>query len=193
MGHALGAEKRFVVRTDRQQYRAEEKATLTVEAYNENFEPLVEDDLPQRALSAELTMPGAGGPAAEMREITIPLLRRGVFEARIPVFAAGEYSVRVKDPIAGNYSEVHFEVTGLSAERRSGVRNARLQEDLAAETQGRSYDLTTVADLPNDLDVKAITEHYIRNHPLWRTPLWFIALVGLMLGEWFFRKMIHLA
>lgn len=192
MSHALGNEKRFVVRTDRQQYRVEEKVTLTVEAYDENFEPLAAGDMPRQSLSAEMTIPGTGGSADQLRDVAVPLLRQGVFEAQIPVYSEGEYSIRVKDPIKNSFSEVRFDVTGLSAERRSGVRNVRLQEELAAETQGRTYDLTTVDRLPDDLQLQAITERYTRNHPLWSTPLWFIALVGLMLGEWFSRKMIHL-
>ena len=87
-----------------------------------------------------------------------------------------------------------MQIYKLKEERdRIQTSNVRLQEDLAAETQGRSYDLTTVSDLPKDLEVKTVTEHYTRNHSLWSTPLWFMALVGLMLGEWFTRKMIHLA
>ena len=31
------------------------------------------------------------------------------------------------------------------------------------------------------------------NQPLWSTPLWFLVIVGLMLTEWFFRKMNSLA
>ncbi len=192
MSHALGAEKRFVVRTDRQRYRVEEKVTLTVEAYDENFEPLAPEDIPQSALTAQLTIPAGAGAADQVRELPVPLLRQGVFEVQVPVYSDGEYSIRVKDPITSNFSEVRFDVTGLSAERRSGVRNARLQEELAAETRGRAYDLTTVERLVDDLQLQAITEHYTRNHPLWSTPLWFLALVGLMLGEWLARKMVHL-
>jgi len=193
MSHALGSEKRFVVRTDRQRYRAEEKVTLTIEAYDENFEPLTDEDLSDRTLSAELTIPGKDTIADTARDIAVPLLRKGVFEARIPVYAPGEYGIRVKDPIAGRFSEVRFDVTDLSAERRSGVRNVQLQEQLAAETNGKSYDLTTVSDLPDDLQLESVTESFTRNRPLWSTPLWFIALVGLMLGEWFSRKMVNLS
>jgi len=192
MSHALGSEKRFVVRTDRQQYRAEEKVTLTVEAYDENFEPLAEDDLPDRTLAAELTIPGRNGPAGQVRDVPVQMLRTGVFEARIPVFAAGEYAVRVEDPVTSRFSEARFDVVGLSAERRSGVRNVRLQEELARETNGKSYDLTTVSNLVDDLHLESIEESYTRNHPLWSTPIWFIALIGLMLGEWFIRKMVNL-
>jgi hypothetical protein len=192
MSHALGSEKRFVVRTDRPQYRAEEKVTLTVEAYTEDFEPLSAEQLPQQALSAELTVHDGAEVGEQVRTITIPLLRSGVFEAQIPVYTAGEYLVRVKDPIANNFSEVRFDVSELSAERRSSVRNVRLQEELAAETGGKDYDLATVGKLVDDLKLEPVVEHYTRNHPLWSTPLWFGALIGLMLGEWFFRKLIHL-
>src|SRR5688500_14922750 len=49
MSHALGADKRFVARVDQQQYQEEEKVTLTVEAYDANYEPLSDETLPDRA------------------------------------------------------------------------------------------------------------------------------------------------
>ncbi|MBW3597610.1 MAG: hypothetical protein KY475_10080 [Planctomycetes bacterium] len=192
MSHALGAEKRFVVRTDRRQYRAEETATLTVEAFDENFEPLGGDDSPLTSLSATLTLPdGPGGEST--RPINVPLLRPGVYEARIPLYAAGEYAVRVEDPITDNASEVRFESTNVSAERRRAIRDAALQEELARATGGRSYDLATVSGLPDNLTAEPIVETLTRNHPLWSTPIWFIALMTLMLGEWWLRKMARLA
>ncbi len=195
MSHALGTEKRFVVRTDRRQYRAEETATLTVEAFDENFEPLgggEGDDSPVASLTATLTLPDeAAGETA--RPITVPLLRPGVYETRIPLYASGEYAVRVDDPVAQKSSEVRFEATSVSAERRRATRDAALQEELARATGGRSYDLATVAHLPEDLHAEPIVETITRNHPLWSTPLWFFALVSLMLGEWWLRKMIRLA
>ena len=193
MSHALGSEKRFVAKTDRQQYRAEEKVRLTIEAYDQNFEPLTEDKLSGRVISAELTIPGKGDSAAITRPISAPMLRGGVFETQIPVYQGGEYSLRVKDPVSGKSQEIRFDVTDLSAERRSAVRNVRLQEDLASETHGRSYDLTTVSRLVDDLDPRPITEKLTRVRPLWSTPLWFIVLAGLLLGEWLLRKLIRLS
>lgn len=193
MSHALGSEKRFVARTDRQQYRAEEQVTLTIEAYDQNFEPLSEEKLSGRTIAAELTIPGKGDSAAVSRPISVPMLRGGVFETRIPVFAAGEYSLRVKDPVSGKSQELRFDVTDLSAERRSAVRNVRLQEDLAAETHGRAYDLTNVHQLFDDLQVRPLVETDRSVKPLWSTRGWFIILVGLMLGEWAVRKLIRLS
>jgi hypothetical protein len=193
MSHALGSDKRFVARLDQQQYRAEDKVTLTVEAYDENYEPLADDDLPERGLVAELTIPGKGGSAGTTTNVTVPMLRRGVFEARIPVLAVGEYSLRVKDPVTGKFDEQRFEVTPLSAERRRGVRDEKLQTDLARQAGGRAYDLTTVSNLPADLKLEPVVERLTRNTALWSTPLWFAVVVILMLGEWLSRKMIKLS
>lgn len=191
MSHALGAEKRFVARLDQQQYRAEEKVTLTVEAYDANYEPLSEENLPARALSAEMTAPGQGN--GQVTTLAVPLLRKGLFEAKIPVYAPGSYSLRVKDPITGKLEEQRFEVTPLSAERRRPVRDAKLQRELALQSGGRSYDLTTVHRLPSELKLDAVNERTQRNFALWATPGWFGLIVLLMLGEWASRKWISLS
>jgi hypothetical protein len=191
MSHALGADKRFVARIDQQQYRAEDKVTLSVEAYDENYEPLGDEKLPDRGLTAELIVPAKNGTPAQ--PLVVPMLRKGMFEARIPVDAAGNYSLRVKDPITGKFDEQRFEVTAVSAERRRGVRDEKLQTELSQATGGRSYDLTTVHRLPLDLELKPTTERLTRNLPLWTTPLWFGTVVLLMLGEWLARKVIRLS
>lgn len=192
MSHALGAEKRFVVRTDRHEYRAEEQVTLTVEAYDENFEALTDDDVAGRALEAELLIPSTSSAAEQSRAVSLPMLRPGVFEARVPVYSAGDYRLRVKDPVTGDFQETRFDVADVSAERRSAVRNVRLQEDLARETGGRSYELTNASRLIDDLQVAPVRQSLTRNHALWSTPLWFGLIVLLMLGEWLMRKLVHL-
>jgi hypothetical protein len=188
MSHALGSDKRFVARIDAQEYRAEDKVLLSVEAYDENYEPLGRDGLADGALTAELVKPNG-----DLTPLSVPMLRRGVFELRVPVFAAGQYSLRIKDPITGKSEEQPFEVLPLSAERRRGVRDEKLQHDLAQRTGGRAYDLTTVDQLVQDLNVQPLLERQTRSHGLWTTPLWFGAIVMLMLGEWLGRKMIRLS
>jgi hypothetical protein len=188
MSHALGSDKRFVARIDAQEYRAEDKVLLTVEAYDENYEPLGAETLADGSLAAELVKPNG-----DLTPLSVPMLRRGVFELRVPVFAAGQYSLRVKDPITGQSEEQPFEVLPLSAERRRGVRDEKLQNDLAQRTGGKAYDLTTVDQLVSDLDVQPLLERQTRSHGLWTTPLWFGLVVALMLGEWLGRKMIRLS
>jgi len=189
MSHALGAEKRFEVRAERQQYRVEETATISIRAYDENFETLTSDKLAGNVLQGELVIPGE---PPQTRAIEIPMLRQGEFEARVPVYTPGEYTMKVKDPVTGKTSEVRFEVSGLSAERRSGVRNLQMEKQLATATGGRAYDITEAHKLVDDIRIEPLVATSIRRRPLWNTPACFIVLIGLMLGEWLLRKMVRL-
>lgn len=192
LSHALGSQKRFVVRTDRQQYQPDEKALLTVEAYDANYEPLSEVDLPQRTLSAELYFPGSAGERAGSQALAIPQFREGVFEVRIPVSTAGEHRVAVKDPVSGETADVFFHVTDVSVERRNPVRNVALEREIAQATRGRNYDLTTIGDFATDFQPPAKPESIVRMIPLWNTWLTFVLVVTLLFGEWLIRKSISL-
>ena len=104
----------------------------------------------------------------------------------------GQYTIRVRDPVTEDYVERQFDVVSVSAERRNAVRNARLQNDVAVESGGKSYTLATASRLVNDLDLEPIVRRETRNHPLWNTPIWFIVIAGCLLAEWLVRKLIRL-
>jgi hypothetical protein len=192
LSHALGTQKRFVVRTDRTHYEVDDKVTVTVEAYDSNFEPLGNDKLADRKLTGQLLFPVRPGEKAEPQSIALGQLREGVFEARIPVAQSGEHTVRVKDPITGEMSDVSFQVSNLSLERRSAARNVALQTEIAQVTGGAAYDLETADRLPDEIHAMPARETSIRVLSLWNTWLGFGLVVGLLIGEWAFRKMIHL-
>ncbi len=198
LSHALGQQKRFVTRTDRKEYQADDKVLLTVEAYDEDFNPLseaeVEKRTQQKSLEYELRLPGPGASSATIKQqARVSLLRPGVFETRIPVFQAGEYSIRVQDPITGKMADpIHFQVNSLSAERRSAVRDAVVQNRLADITGGKAYDLTNVNQLLQDHIPATITERTMDIRPLWSTWPCFALLIVLMLGEWWGRKRVNL-
>ena len=191
--HALGTQKRFVVRTDRKQYQPDDQVLLTVEAYDANFEPLHEDKLAGRRLSAEVFLPERKSLTdSTTGSLSIAQLRPGVFEARLPVFASGEHRIRVKDPVINEFAEVSFRVASVSAERQRAVRNTALQQALADATGGVSYDLTTVDRLVDDVKLETKTETSVEVIPLWNTWLAFGCVVLLMLGEWLGRKWVNL-
>lgn len=192
--HALGTQKRFVVETDRQVYRTDDKVQLTVNAYDLNFEPLLADTLGDRKLSGELVLPArsrSDDPIAQ--RIGVPQLKPGVFELSIPVFTSGKHLVRVQDPLTEEYVEVEFNVSNLSAERRSAVRNAALQAELSTSVPGgKAYDLLSVDQLPEELTYRPRIETSVRVIPLWNTWLCFCLVVALMLVEWLSRKLVNL-
>lgn len=193
LSHALGSHKRFVVRTDKQKYRAGEQALITVEAFDKDFHPLDAAELADGRLTAELALPETDGTAERLRTVHVPQLRQGVFETRVPMTSSGEYRLRVADPLSQETAEVSFEVTGVSVERRSAVRNGALQRALASETGGKAYDLTTISRLPEEFDPPRREERSVEVFPLWNTWLTFAAIVVLMLVEWFGRKLVNLA
>jgi hypothetical protein len=203
LSHALGNQKRFVVRTDRRQYRAGDRAVITVEAYDKNYEPLTATKLSQPFLGGELIAPGAGDvtttAAGELRRpIRLTPLRDGVFEAEVEVQEAGEYVVRVLDPLADEQTDVSFRVTNLSAERRSAVRNVALQNELANlrsdrfSTAGKAYELEEVGKMVDEIFVPDETESFPERIALWNTWFIFWLVVALMLVEWLLRKWVHL-
>jgi hypothetical protein len=93
---------------------------------------------------------------------------------------------RWKPPIA-------FQVASRAAERRSAVRNVPLQNAISQATGGKAYDLLTVDRLPDEITAEAKPQTTIEVHKLWTTTGCFVLVLGLMLGEWTARKMIHLA
>jgi hypothetical protein len=193
LSHALGSQKRFVVRTDRQRYRADDEIIVTVEAYDSNFEPLDEDKLPGRSLMAHLVAPEDMGEALDDGDaVAIPQLREGVFETRMRVVTGGEHRIRVKDPENGEWVEVNVQVADLSPERRSAVRNTALEREIAVVSGGRNYDLTNVSRLVDEFEPERRKETRVEVFPIWNTWFAFGLVLFLMLGEWFLRKLVNL-
>jgi hypothetical protein len=202
LSHALGNQKRFVVRTDRRQYQAGDRVTLTVEAYDQNYEPLTTAKLPQPQLLGELIVPegATSGPQASggRRPLRLGQFREGVFETEFAVDGAGEYVARVFDPLAEEQIDVSFRVANLSAERRSAVRDAALERELAnLESKrygvtGRDYEPTTLDRIVDDIFVPDEVESFPERIALWNTWLAFVIVVLLMLVEWLLRKWVHL-
>jgi hypothetical protein len=196
LSHAPGAQKRFIVRTDRPRYQPDEQAVLTVEAYDSDFQPLSAATLPQGALFAEWTTTAAASADAPTRLLGVRPSRDGLFEATLPNLTGGEHRVRVKDPVTGEQHEARFQVARVSAERRQAERNAALALELAEVTGGQAYDLASIDRLVANLDPPRPVETSTSSTPLifhpWLAWPCFLLIVALMLGEWLGRRWMNL-
>ena len=201
LSHALGNQKRFVVKTDRRQYQTGERVTALVEAYDRNYDPLDLSKLtpPQTQLAGELLLPeNATAGAARSVPLKLSPLREGEFQTEFEVQEPGEYVVRVNDPLGGEAAELSFRAANVSAERRSAVRDVVLQKQLADLMSarfgitGRAYDLADVDRLATEIYVPDEVETYSERIPLWNTWAAFLAVIMLMIVEWIVRKLIHL-
>lgn len=189
LSHALGTQKRFVVRTDRQRYQAEDFVVVTVEAYDNEFQPMADSAVPGGALRGELALPEGQGSA---QPLSLPALRKGTFESRFQVFAGGEHRVRVTDPLTSQPVEVSFQVASASVERQRPVRNVALQDALAEATGGKAYDIAGARRLPDEMELTARSETRAEVIPLWSTWPYFLAIGGCLLLEWLLRKWVNL-
>ena len=149
LSNHIGLDKRFVVKTDKLQYKPDDRVRLTVQAYDANFEPLTADKLPEKNLTAEVLIPSrSAGAPVETEALNVSQLNPGVFEIEFPVLTSGGYRVRVRDPITGIFKEVTFRVVNLSPERQTAVRNVQVQDQIASESHGKTYDLLTASAFP---------------------------------------------
>jgi len=193
LGHALGNQKRFVVRTDSDRYDSDDTALVTVEAYDANFEPLETDDLPEGVLVARLQRPAAAGRDSEPQQVALPMVRNGVFEARLPLAEEGDYRLSVQDPLTRTESDASFTVTTVSAERRGVVRNAALQTSLAVETGDFACDLASADRLAAEIRPVLRSERSVKVLPLGMTWVCLLAGLVLMIGEWILRRHANLS
>lgn len=193
LSHALGSHKRFVVRTDRPQYRSGEEALITVEAYDKEFHPLDEKAIPDRKLMAEVVRPDRDLEGQRSQTIQIPQLKPSIFETRLPLYGGGEYRLKVTDPITNELVEINFDVANRSLERRNPVRNISLQKNLSVETGGKAYDLLDLDQFPEEFKPPRQKETSIEIIPLWNNWFVFAIVITLLMAEWFLRKLVNLA
>ena len=83
-------------------------------------------------------------------------------------------------------------MTSTSVERQRAIRNVALQEALAAETGGKSYDLRSVKRLVDEIQPPPKPEMSVQIVALWNTWLCFACVVGLLTSEWLLRKWVNL-
>jgi len=125
-------------------------------------------------------------------DLSIPLRDGSFYEANLPVYAAGRHRVLVRDPVTREEFEVNFKVAPVTLERRSAVRDFKLQQDLASITGGKSYELSQVNSLADDLKAQPIVELTTIKNDLWNQWLMLIAILVLLLGEWTVRKLLNM-
>jgi len=188
--HALGAEKRFVVRSDHREYRTGDEAVLTVEAYDADFRPLDTSQLATPQLAGTLFVPQE--TQSQMREVRFSQTRAGWFETRVKLYNPGEYRLVVEDPLTNQPVEARFVVSNQVVEFQQPTRNLERQRLLAQLTGGKSYEMSEWANLLNDLPREARVESEIREFEIWNSWPFFVFVVGLLLSEWFARKWLNL-
>ena len=192
LNHALGENKRFVVKTDQQRYQVDQQVKLSVTADNAQYKALTESEVPGGKLIGEWELPAVGGQKPAVQALSLAQVQPGLFTTNFVVTAPGKHRVRVIDPVKQKPSDwLTFTAISTSVERQTPIRNERLQEQIAALSKGRSCDLKDVQSL---LEIKPELRNEASVEVVSLVNTWgcFLVIAGLLLGEWLLRKRIGL-
>jgi uncharacterized membrane protein len=116
----------------------------------------------------------------------------GEFAAAFDPAMEGDYEIRVAATTGQNQTlgiDVGHVRVGPSTEEYfdAGLRRSLL-ERLSDETGGRFYDPNTSGSLPEDISITGGGVTLTEERDLWDMPILFFLLVGLLGGEWVFRR-----
>ena len=122
--------------------------------------------------------------------------RPGQYRGTFVSNEGGTYEVSVDATRAGatlGKAMTHFRAAPGDAEYFDAAMHAPLLQRIADETGGRFYTTETVKGLPEDLRYAGRGVTTVEERELWHMPIVLLALVGLMCGEWGYRRSVGLA
>lgn len=117
--------------------------------------------------------------------------RDGEYRASFTPTAPGLHRVRL-EAVRGD-SVIASQVAGFAAAEDAGEyfgaeMRAPLLRRIAEETGGRYYDVTTLDRLPEEVRYSGQGVTEVERYDLWDMPILFFLLVGLIGGEWGYRR-----
>jgi hypothetical protein len=196
----LGGSKRTQLTTDRQNYRTGDRISIYARLYGPGFEPVQEPSV--KGFFALRPTEGSPPPttttntAAAPRntatpEITLrPLPEQpGLYRAEFVAPAPGNYQFWV-EPDANTLLD--FNVTEPGFELGETAMNEGLLQEMASRTGGAYFREEDLYKLPETISLKTERVRSPLEVELWASPLYFLALIGVVTAEWILRKMSFL-
>ena len=189
LGHARGADKRFVVDAlPDAPFSPGVEIPITVRVWDRDFQRLTDQNFPNQTLSGQLI-----SPDGQIRPVSIPMSRAGVFETQLAEAQSGNYRLKIQDPMTSEVAEIRFNVADVSVERRVATRDVGLQGALAnAVPGGKSFEFAELSQLVEDFQPPPRRQTTTEVFPLWNTWLVFGFVLILLFAEWLLRKAVNL-
>lgn len=138
------------------------------------------------------------GPSGALVEVPMQWTgeRNGEYRATFVPSEQGMYEVRVEASRLGTTlgADVgHVSVAPSDSEYFDATMRAPLLRRVAKETGGRFYTPANVTSLTEDVKYTGRGVTTVEERDLWDMPAILVALLGLVLGEWTYRRARHLA
>ena len=183
-----GVPDRVELTTSAERLEPGEPLTLTAEIADPSF-------LPLNDAVVTATVVGPDGKEAQV-PLTWTGERDGVYTATYTPSATGWYETRVEarrgeQTIAS--SPAHVRAGGGDAEYLDSTLQAAALRRLAEETGGTYYTPADAARLVEDVKYTGRGITAVEERELWHAPLMLLLIVGLLCGEWGYRRAVGLA
>ena len=177
-----------VARISQDRVEPDEVVTVVAEVGDDNYE-----ELNNSAVAAIVTDP-SGNLVELPMEWTAE--KDGEYRTTFTATEAGFYEVSVEasvgDELLGE-DAAYVQVAPSDTEFYDSTMRTPLLTRLAEETGGRLYTPETVSQLPDDIQYVGGGVTVIEERDLWDMPILLLLLVGLVLGEWDYRRVRGLA
>jgi hypothetical protein len=120
----------------------------------------------------------------------------GIYTGSFVADEAGRYELKctaARDESDLGTSVTHARASAGDGEYFDAAMRAPLLKRIAEDTGGRFYTPSTVASLPEAISYSGRGVTVVEERDLWDMPIIFVALLGLVGGEWLFRRKRGLA
>ena len=122
--------------------------------------------------------------------------RNGEYRGSFTPAANGMYEARVDAARAGaalGVNLAHVRVAPSDSEYFDAAMRAPLLRRISEETGGVYYTPQTISSLPDDVKYTGRGVTTVEERDLWDMPIVLVLLLGVMLAEWSYRRVRHLA
>jgi hypothetical protein len=138
------------------------------------------------------------GPGGDITDVPMQWTgeRNGQYRATFVTGAPGMYTAKVEATREGKAigtGLTHMRAAPGDAEYFDATMHAARLQRIAEETGGRFYTPSTLATMPEDLEYTGRGVTTVEERDLWHMPIVLLLLVGLMCGEWAYRRAVGLA
>ena len=171
------------IESDRLVYGRGEQPDIRVKVMNEDYD-LTHD--------AKVTLT-VNGPDGRTQQVTVfPHYEEpGIYERKLELASTGRYEIEAiatlgKEELGRD--KTILQVRPATAEMKDLSQNVALLKKLADETGGVYLPLESARELPRYLREATHVIEKHRDNDLWDNPWLFVAIIGLLCGEWFLRK-----
>ncbi len=177
-----------VARVNQDRVEPDELVTVLAEVGDDNYE-----ELNNSAVVAFIT-----DPSGDLMELPMEWTaeKDGEYRTTFAAVEEGFYEVRVEassgDELLGE-DATYVQVAPSDTEFYDSTMRSPLLARLAEDTAGRFYTPATINQLPADIQYVGGGVTVIEERDLWDMPALLVLLVGLVLGEWGYRRLRGLA